>query len=255
MQKAVGTMHELFALEEMAAGNTWVHRLHPVFKLAATLSYIVCVVSVGRLNFPTLSPFFFYPALLMAFSGIPVRAVARRALLALPFALFAGVSNLFFEPMANGLASLVVLVEKTLLTVSAVVILMATTPSPKLFASLRLIGIPKALVTVLMLTLRYLTLIASEAGRMARAYRLRAGGEKGIRMKDMGSFVGQLLLRSVDRAERVYAAMKLRGYDGAFPLETTQRTDLASVGFFFIVTGASVLFRFFTITDLMNRMI
>jgi len=31
-------------------------------------------------------------------------------------------------------------------------------------------------------------------------------------MRDMGSFAGQLLLRSFDRAERVYNAMKCRGY-------------------------------------------
>jgi cobalt/nickel transport system permease protein len=35
---------------------------------------------------------------------------------------------------------------------------------------------------------------------------------KGIAMKDMGSFTGQLLLRSFDRAERIYNAMKCRGY-------------------------------------------
>jgi cobalt/nickel transport system permease protein len=245
-------MRELFALEELAASDTWVHRIHPAAKLAATLFYIACVVSVGRLDFPALSPFFFYPALLVAFAGIPVMTVARRALIALPFALFAGVSNLFFEPLASGVASLVVLIGKTLLTVSAVVILMATTPSSRLFASMRKIGVPKALVTVLMLGIRYLTLIAGEAGRMARAYRLRARSDKGILMKDMGSFVGQLLLRSVDRAERVYAAMKLRGYDGEFPDEGAQKMDGASAAFFLAVATSSVLFRFFTISDLLN---
>ncbi len=245
-------MRELLALEELAAGDTRVHRLHPGSKLAATLFYIVSVVSIGRLDFPALSPFFFYPALILALSGIPVRAVARRVLVALPFALFAGVSNLFFEPLADGIASLVVLVAKTILTVSAVVILMATTPSPRLFATLRRIGVPKLLVTVLMLGIRYLTLIADEAGRMARAYRLRARTDRGILMKDMGSFVGQLLLRSVDRAERVYAAMKLRGYDGEYPIEGVRKVDGKSVAFFLAVAASSTLFRLFTMTDLLN---
>ena len=51
---------------------------------------------------------------------------------------------------------------------------------------------------------------------MALAYRLRSNGEKGIRMKDMGSFLGQLLLRSFDRAERVYTAMACRGFSGRY---------------------------------------
>lgn len=245
-------MREMLALEELAAGDTWVHRIHPALKLAATLVYIVCVVSVGRLDFVSLSPFFFYPALLVALSEIPVRAVLRRTLVALPFVLFAGVSNLLFEPLANGLSALAVLIEKTVLTVSAVVILMATTPSPRLFSAMRRLGAPKALVTVLMLSTRYLTLIAGEAGRMARAYRLRAGAGKGILMKDMGSFVGQLLLRSVDRAERVYAAMKLRGYDGDFPMGGVQKADGMSVAFFFIVCASSVLMRIFPLAELIK---
>jgi cobalt/nickel transport system permease protein len=252
MQKAMSAMREMLALEEMAAGDTWAHRIHPAYKLAATLVYIVCVVSVRRLDFVSLSPFFFYPALLVALSEIPVRAVLRRAALALPFVLFAGVSNFFFEPIGNGLSALAVLLEKAVLTVSAVVILMATTPSPRLFSAMRKLGAPRALVTVLMLAARYLTLIAGEAGRMARAYRMRAGTEKGILMKDMGSFVGQLLLRSVDRAERVYAAMKLRGYDGDFPTGAAQKTDGASVVFFLIVCASSMLLRVFPMAELMK---
>jgi cobalt/nickel transport system permease protein len=35
-------------------------------------------------------------------------------------------------------------------------------------------------------------------------------------MKDMGTFVGQLVFRSFDRAGRVYAAMRCRGFDGVY---------------------------------------
>lgn len=248
----MGAMREMLALEELAAGDTWVHRIHPGLKLAATLVYIVCVVSVGRRDFVSLSPFFFYPALLVALAEIPVRTVLRRTLVALPFVLFAGVSNLFFEPLAGGLSALAVLIEKTVLTVGAVIILMAATPSSRLFSAMRRFGMPKALVTVLMLSTRYLTLIVGEAGRMGRAYRMRGGTDKGILMKDMGSFVGQLLLRSVDRAERVYAAMKLRGYDGDFPMGGAQKTDGASVAFFFAVCASSVLMRIFPMAELMK---
>lgn len=47
-------------------------------------------------------------------------------------------------------------------------------------------------------------------------------------MKDMGIFVGQLLLKSFDRAESIYVAMKCRGYDGNLSVCQTQ-PDLKKV--------------------------
>lgn len=51
---------------------------------------------------------------------------------------------------------------------------------------------------------------------MMQAYSLRAPRQKGIHFKAWGSFVGQLLLRSMDRAGVVYESMTLRGYQGEF---------------------------------------
>jgi cobalt/nickel transport system permease protein len=47
------------------------------------------------------------------------------------------------------------------------------------------------------------------------AYALRGGNRKGIEMRHMGAFLGQLLIRGFDRAERIYRAMKCRGYASA----------------------------------------
>ena len=51
---------------------------------------------------------------------------------------------------------------------------------------------------------------------MTDAYRLRAPGQKGIHISAWGSFLGQLLLRSMDRAEELYSSMTLRGFRGEF---------------------------------------
>jgi cobalt/nickel transport system permease protein len=263
MQKAIGAVNGMLSLEELASGGTAVHRLHPAAKLIATLVYLVCVISVGRLDFPALSLFFFYPALLIPLAGIPVRAIVRRLQPALPLVLLAGLSNVLFEPAAaltlggiavsRGVVSLIVLLEKAALSVGAVLLLMATTPAAQLLACLRRAGVPRVLVTVTMLGIRYLTLLVDEASRMARAYALRAARPGGIQMRDMGSFVGQLLLRSFDRAERVYQAMKLRGYDGDYPTAAPRRMDPASAAFALGVSAAAIFCRFFTVTDILNR--
>lgn len=226
MQKAAEAVSQMMALEELTLKQTAVHRLNPMAKLITTIVYVAVVVSVGRLDFLTLSLYFFYPAILLSASEIPLKMMAKRVAIALPFVLFAGFSNVLFDTapyirlggfsVSLGVVSLIVLVEKTTLTVSAILILMATTSAAKVFSSLQRIGVPKILTTVLMLCFRYLSLLFSKAERMTKAYHLRAKRPKGIDMRDMGSFVGQLLLQSLDRAERVYKAMKLRGFDGSF---------------------------------------
>lgn len=51
---------------------------------------------------------------------------------------------------------------------------------------------------------------------MTQAYHLRAPGQKGIHISAWGSFLGQLLLRSMDRATALYESMELRGFHGEF---------------------------------------
>jgi len=52
---------------------------------------------------------------------------------------------------------------------------------------------------------------------MLRAYMLRSPlqNENGIHIKDWGAFAGQLVLRTFDRAQRVYQAMCVRGLPGS----------------------------------------
>ena len=80
------------------------------------------------------------------------------------------------------------------------------------------------LVTLLLLTYRYAAVLAEEANVMTQAYSLRAPGQKGIHYKAWGSFLGQLLLRSMDRAEELYASMLLRGYRGEFHYAGTRES-------------------------------
>ena len=262
MRNASDAMGGMLALEEMASGDSWIHHLHPLAKLWVTAVYVVAVVSVGRLHYAALSIFFFYPALIIPLAGLPAGALLKRVLPALPLVLLAGLSNVFLEPspyltfgaffVSRGFVSLVVLLEKAALTVLSVLILMATTSSARLLSGLRMIGAPKILLNVLMLSVRFLLLLTGEAGRMMRAYRLRSNSPKGIRIGDMGSFVGQLLLRSVDRAERVYKAMKMRGYSGEFPVRDAGRLTASSVVYAATVSAATLFFRFFSLVDILK---
>ena len=93
---------------------------------------------------------------------------------------------------------------------------LATTRIEALCGALRKIHVPSMPVTLLLLTYRYAAVLAEEANVMTQAYSLRAPGQKGIHYSAWGSFLGQLLLRSMDRAEELHASMLLRGYHGEF---------------------------------------
>ena len=71
-------------------------------------------------------------------------------------------------------------------------------------------------ISLLLLTYRYVGVMAQEVAVMTNAYHLRAPGQKGIHISAWGSFLGQLLLRSMDRAQELYASMLLRGYHEHF---------------------------------------
>ena len=83
---------------------------------------------------------------------------------------------------------------------------------------------PKLLTALLLLTYRYVEVLLEQAGIMTTAYHLRAPGQKGIAVSAWGSFLGQLLLRSMDRAEDLYESMELRGFTGEFYYAERQKS-------------------------------
>ena len=257
MRKISNTIDAFFALDELANLRSPVHRLHPMAKLAVTFVFIVCVISAGRYDAAGLTVFFFYPAVMIALGELPLWGVLRRTLPALPFVLFAGVSNMIFETtlapvgISYGVLSCIVLLEKAFLSIGAVVILTATTRSNELLAQLERLRVPRIFTTTVMLCFRYLTLLASEAQHMTRAYHLRSVQQKGLEMRHLGAFIGQLLLRSIDRAERVYAAMQCRGFDGTFPKTSLAKAYRTSWIFTLGVSALLAALRIFGVSDLL----
>ena len=113
----------------------------------------------------------------------------------------------------------------------AAIILAASTPFPELLQAMRAVKIPRLLVAIFGLMWRYLFVLADEALRLLRARSARSGCGDPSREKIGGSIVwrarvaggmaGSLLLRGIERSDRIYNAMLARGYDGevrAIPL-------------------------------------
>jgi cobalt/nickel transport system permease protein len=94
------TILELYALEQLSSGDTCIHRLHPLVKLLVSTVFIITVVSFNRYDLAQLVPYIFYPILLTALCETLYAMLVKRFFIALPFCLFAGISNVLFDTTA-----------------------------------------------------------------------------------------------------------------------------------------------------------
>ena len=226
MNKVEKALFELGEMDALAAQDSPVHRVHPLAKLLATVLYIALVVSYPKYALSAMAGMLLFPVLLFQLSGIPVGTCFRKLRVVLPLVLAVGLFNPIFDratlvtlgPVAvsGGVISMLTLMLKGTLCLMASFLLIATTGIDRLCAALRTLRVPALLVTLLLLTYRYVGVMAREVAVMTEAYQLRAPGQRGVHHSAWGSFLGQLLLRSMDRAEELYSSMQLRGFHGGF---------------------------------------
>lgn len=98
--------------------------------------------------------------------------------------------------------------------------LLASLDPVRLGWGLQGLGVPSRLVQLFLLLVRYIEVMHQEYHRLADAARVRCFSPRlnGHTLTSLGYLVGQLLLRSLERAERILAAMRCRGFDGRFHL-------------------------------------
>lgn len=226
MDKLSGAQSELREMDALAAGTSVVHRLHPLCKLLVTVTYIFIVVSFHKYDLTGLIVMVLYPVFLFQAAGIPVHVCFYKLRVVLPLVCAVGLVNPFLDHVplmqignliiTGGIISMLTLMLKGCLALMASFLLVATTTIDVLCGALRKLHVPKVLTALLLLTYRYVGVIMAEASAMSQAYSLRAPGQKGIHILAWGSFLGQLLLRSMDRAQELYSSMELRGFQGEY---------------------------------------
>ena len=213
MSKISSAIREINRLDESAAKDQWMNRIHPLVKFIITVGYIAVVVSFDKYDIIGLAGMVIYPIAGFMLSELSFLECMKRLRLVLPLICFIGILNPLFDQnyvsvagiqMSAGILSMITLISKGLFSVLASYLLIATTSIDKICYALRLLRIPKPMVTQFMLTYRYITVLLAEVNRITQAYALRAPKQKGIHFKVWGSLTGQLLLRSMDRASSVY---------------------------------------------------
>ena len=214
MSKIIDAIYNIRLLDELAEKETAIHRIHPIPKLLATIVYLIVVVSFDRYEISGLLPFVFFPMVIMILGELPAMPILKRLLMVEPLIIGMGILNPLVDP--RGWITFASIMIKSGLTVMACLVLVATAGMDKIAQALRTLKVPSIFVMQLLLTFRYISVLIEEFARMLRAYALRAPRQKGVQLKDSGSFAGQLLLRTFDRGQRVYDCMRLRGFRGEY---------------------------------------
>ncbi len=221
--------HPLHASSYRPPFDSPVHRLDARMRLLGAIALVVAIVSTPPSAWPA---FVGYAVLLiaaLAVARVPAGYVLARWLVVLPFITAAAAVPFLGGPgetyslggvrlTRSGLVVLWNVTVKASLAVTTMALLSGSMHVSDLLQALRRLRVPGTLVSIVALTHRYLHVLLGEAARMRRARDLRHFQGRWIwQAAVVGRMVGTLFLRSVERGERVHAAMLARGFDGTMP--------------------------------------
>ncbi len=205
-------------LESYQPRRSPVHRLSAATKLAAVVALVLGLVTLphgwGGTGFMLVSGGMALGlGMVAALTRIPTWFLLRRLLLLEPFVF--GVAALsLWQP--HGWTVFWHAVVRSTLCLAALVLLAATTPFSEIIRVLRAWRVPVLLLTTLTLMDRYLFVLVEESARMQRARTSRTFSPRSrcTVWRSLAETLGQLFVRSVERAGRIYAAMCARGWRG-----------------------------------------
>lgn len=147
----------------------------------------------------------------------------------------------------EGVLAAVTIASRFISMVMVALVLFGSSPIVTTIKAMRSLGLPKTLADMTLLFYRYLYEMGDNLMRMQTAMRLR-----GFRMrrpsrrnlKVLAALAGSLLIRSYEQSERVYSAMRLRGYGSEIKASRTdwqvRPRDVAGVAIVLLVAAGLV---------------
>ncbi|MFH1727948.1 MAG: cobalt ECF transporter T component CbiQ [Pseudomonadota bacterium] len=265
MNKIENEFFNISHLDKLSTIDSPIHKLDARAKLITTAIFIIIVVSYNKYAILALLPFFLYPVVLITIGNLPCMYLLKKILIVSPFAIMVGIFNPIidnqvllnwgFITISAGFVSFISIIIKFILTVSAALILISLSSFNSVCYALLKLRVPKLFVVQLLFFYRYIFVLIDEAKRMQRARALRTFQQSKIRFNTFISLVGNLLVRTMDRAERINLAMSCRGFDGNIRL--LNKTKFGLTEFFFISTATIffVIFRCYNVPLVLGTLI
>jgi cobalt/nickel transport system permease protein len=252
-------------LDTLSYKDTFIHRVDPRIKLFTTLAFILCVVSFPKHEVFKLIPFFLFPVFILSVGNIPLKFILKKLLVVSPFVLFVGIFNPVFDtgPMysingfviSKGWVSFFSIMLRFILTISAALLLIATTSFMGLCLALERLRIPRVFAIQLLFLYRYLFVLAEETMRIVRAVNMRTFDRKNFNIKLFISIAGMLFMKTVERSERIYQAMCSRGFDGEIRLLKRYRINFTDTVFALATITVFIILRKYDITTILGGLL
>ncbi len=249
-------------LDTLSYKQTVIHRIDPVIKLVVTLVFILAVVSFPKYEVAGMLPFFLFPVFIISAGDIPVSVVLKKIVVVSPFVLLLGIFNPIMDTrplydfmgisVSGGWVSYASIILKFVLTISSALLLIATTSFPGICSALERLKMPKIFVVQLLFLYRYIFVLAEETMRIVRARNMRTFGRGSRDIKMLINIIGVLLIRSIERSERIYQSICSRGFDGQIRMLKDFKIGPADICYALITITLFFIFRQYDIPGILG---
>ena len=214
--------------EPFATGSSVIHRIDPRYKIVIAGLYSAVVAVSYR--FPTLASALFCAFILLALARLDPLEVAKRILVVFGFLVliwlvlpitYEGEPIARIGPFEITRPGVVLCAQITLKSVAILICLISLTTTASFAAlghAMDRLHVPGKIVHLVLMTYRYIFVLEQEFQRLVRAAKIR-GFTPGTNIHTYRTYaylVGMLFVRAASRAERVFRAMRCRGFNGRF---------------------------------------
>lgn len=238
-------MHHV-VMEQWSRRSSFLHARDARGKLVVLLVFLIALATSPAHQ---ARPILFYALLLaagIATSHLPAIKILLRAGVILPFSGTFAILSVLAGDTERAMAVL----GKSYLSAVAVLLLVGTTPLPRLLNGMESLGAPRMLVLVVQFLYRYLFVISEQAQHMRLAGQCRSAGPSRrasgrSRFQAAAGALAVLFARSYQRAEGIHQAMMARGFSGHFPLMTPARLTMTDYTFALLASAAPVALRLY----------
>ncbi len=203
-------------LDRYGRNQTICHRLSPLTKLLLTLVVIITTTVIPITNWPLMGVLACLIFIGHSIAHIPMNYLLRRLGIFIPIVFMLSISLPVSQGFARGWEMMATVFVRSTLAFTAGLWLINVMPFDQLLQALRRIYVPTVVVAMLAFMYRYVFVLWDELARMRTARNARNFEQVSLfqKWKYLAQMIGLLLIRSMDRAERVYKSMLARGWDG-----------------------------------------
>ncbi|MUK88542.1 hypothetical protein GMD78_09085 [Ornithinibacillus sp. L9] len=191
-------------------------------KLIAAICYIFGVISLETPSMLLLT--YILVVIFFLFIRISFSLLLKRYLIITPFLLLMTVPLLWQYSTDHALFALAIII-KAFTSMTVITIVLETQSLDDLMNSLVGLKMPPVLVTILILSYRYVFLFLDDIDKMLTAAKSRffSGGLRIASLKIYGHLIASLLTKAIQRSDKMYEAMASRGFTGKLTFQNVQK--------------------------------